>query len=106
MTTSSQVKRRVCTATSVQRLDPCDRLQMIKSIDLCAWQQVCNQLDLCAWTWVHGNKWTSMHGYNHELVCMTTYMLQTSHAWSNQVCHTCMVTKGTHMGSLHGYKRG
>src|SRR3954466_5857644 len=22
-------------------------------------------------------------------------MLQTSHAWSNQVCHTCMVTKGT-----------
>src|SRR3954470_752299 len=36
-----------------------------------------------------------MHGYNHELVCMTTYMLQTSLAWSNQVCHTCMVTKGT-----------
>ena len=90
---------------------------MVKLIDLCAWQQVCNQWDLYAWTWVHGNKWTCIHGYKHGLGSMPNHMLQTSHVWllkSNKSHHASMVTKGTtcdawfqnkRQHGKHGYKK-
>ena len=107
----------ICIATRVQQLDSCAWLQMVQFMDLCAWQEGCNQLDLYAWTWVHGTKWTCVHGYKHGLGCMPNHMLQTSHVWllkSNKSHHASMVTRRTtcdawfqnkRQHGKHGYKK-